>query len=77
MAPEADPLIGIAAAPPGPTVGAFFDLDGTNSGKVTHGDSGDLERETGSGANGVVLSLDKRDECGADRATPQKPDPND
>jgi len=29
VAPEADPLIGIAAAPPGPTVGAFFDLDGT------------------------------------------------
>lgn len=29
MAPEADALRQIAAAPPGPAVGAFFDLDGT------------------------------------------------
>ena len=29
MAPEADPVAEIAAAAPGPAVGAFFDLDGT------------------------------------------------
>ena len=29
MNPVSDPLAAIAASPPGPAVGAFFDLDGT------------------------------------------------